>query len=298
MKVCVVGIGHVGSTVAYTLLVDESVRELVLVSRDQRRVEGEVLDLQHASNFLDTPANVTAGDLHTGGCDIVVLTVSGKQATAKRSSLAKENADIFRAIVPPLATANPSAIIVVVSNPVEALTQLTMQLTGFDPARVLGTGTLIDSLRFRSALSRHLGIHPDDVRAYVIGEHGDFQFPLLSSASTGGVRLLPDDVPAEAIESTTQSGQMVFERRGYTNFAISQAVAMIVRSIAFDQRRTLPISTMVANVGGFAEVCLSVPCVVGRRGVLRKLLPKLDDNERTQFEACAREVAEVYASMR
>ena len=183
------------------------------------------------------------------------------------------------------------------SNPVEALTQLTLELSGFDAARVLGTGTLIDSLRFRSVFSANLGIHPDDVRAYVIGEHGDLQFPLLSSASTGGVRLDAGNISPEAMAATTRAGHEIFASRGFTNFAISQAVAMIVRCIALDQRRTMPVSTLVRDVAGIERVCLSVPCVLGRGGVMQQLLPQLDTDEQRQFEECARKVAAVYARM-
>jgi L-lactate dehydrogenase len=188
-------------------------------------------------------------------------------------------------------------VFLVVTNPVESLTQLTIELSGLPASRVLGTGTLIDSLRFRSTLSRHLGIHPDDVRAYVIGEHGELQFPLLSSASTGGVKLDPDDIPPSAMAAAKQAGHIVFESRGYTNFAISQAVVMIVRSIIDDQRRTMPVSTLIENVRGVPQVCLSVPCVVGREGIVRRLLPKLDLGEREQFAACALEVQRIFAAM-
>jgi L-lactate dehydrogenase len=292
MKVAIVGVGHVGATLAYSLLEVETIDHLHLVGRNQGRLEGETLDLRHAASFFAAPQTIsysTVADCRDA--QIIVLTLSQPPTSTDRNALAVGNGRLFSEVVPLLARQSPDAVFVVATNPVEALTQWTIELSGFDPGRVLGAGTIIDSCRFRAALSEFLHVHPEDLRAYVLGEHGDSQFLWLSGAAVGGVRLEARDIPDHVIESTRSSGTAIFRLKGHTSYAISQALQLIIGSIAGDRMRTMPVSTQVDLGPEFPPLCLAIPCVVGRRGVERQLKPRFTSDEQERWLASGRSVA-------
>ncbi|QDU90707.1 L-lactate dehydrogenase [Pirellulimonas nuda] len=291
MKVSVIGLGHVGSAVAYTLLSRSVASELMLVSGRLSRAEGEAADLTHANALLGTPTEVVAGEAaDTAGSGLIVLCHSVPTQRAGRYLLAEGNGRLFRDTLPLLAEQSPNAIFLVVSNPVDALSYVALRATGFPPERVFGAGTVIDSGRFRAALSEEEGVHPEDVRAYVLGEHGDTQFAALSLARTGGVPLANPARAAEIFEEVKDAAYYVFQRKGYTNYAIAAAVGMIAGSIAQDECRTMPVSVLINGYLGVSGVCLSLPCVVGRGGVHRVLHPELTPSEADSFRASAQVV--------
>lgn len=288
MKTAIVGMGNVGAATAHALVAAGLAGDLVLVSRDARKAEGEASDLQHAAALLPHVASVRGGDEQLlDGAELLVLTYSFPLQAPDRRSLAESNGRLFRETIPRYLARCPGAVVIVVSNPVDALTWLTIELADLPPERVIGAGTIIDSARLRALLSEHYRIHPDDLRVYVLGEHGDHQFPSVSLASTGGVRLNEVDVVRRAFEQSKESGLNVFRKKGYTNFAVAQAVTMVARCVALDERRTLPVSTLVDGYLGVEGVCLSLPCVVGRGGVQRVLYPHLNDEEAAAFRASA-----------
>ena len=149
---------------------------------------------------------------------------------------------------------------------------------------------MVDSARFRMELSHHYGIHPDDLRAYVLGEHGPTQFAALSVASAGGELIQDRELARELLERQAASAYEIMDTKGYTNFAIATAVSLVVESIVHDRRRTIPVSVRLDSYFGVSEVCLSVPCVIGRRGVERIIQPHLDEDEQARFRACAEAV--------
>lgn len=296
MKVTILGPGTVGTTLAYTLLLRNLVDEIVLVGRNRTKAEGEALDLTHAQAFLPTPVIVRAGELEdAAGSDVVVVCLSAPQPSGllDRNQMAVSNAELYRQILPPLAGIAPECKLVIVTNPVDPLTWLALELTGFPPERVFGTGTLVDSIRFRELLSKTLSIHPDDLRAYVLGEHGEKQFAAMSVAQAGG----------EPIESTPERdalcqraagfGMEVFKKKGNTCYAIAQATAYIVESILEDERRTMPLSVSLQGYLGIDDLCLSIPVVVGRRGIERYIRPNLSEAEIARFHDAAATVREV-----
>jgi L-lactate dehydrogenase len=286
MKIAVIGLGKVGVTVSYTLLMRGLATELVLVSRRREFAEAEALDLGHAATFLDEAVVVRAGGAEeSAGSDLLIVTdsVPADAARNTREDWAAGNYRRFQTLLPPLARASPEATILVITNPVDVMTYHTIRITGFAPGRVIGTGTLIDSARFRKLLSTKFQIHCDDVRAYILGEHGDGQFPALSVAVTGGERIDSSDAVLRLFEQAVASGHEVFRRRGYTNYAIAMAAALIVESIAHDLHRTIPVSTLVDGYLGVRDVCLSVPAVIGRGGVIRLLHPALSEDEAERF---------------
>lgn len=298
MKVAIVGVGHVGATLAYSLLSIESLSEVQLVGRNQDRLEGEALDLRHAGSFYIAPPAISFGSVdECFDCDIVVLTLSEKQKSSNRDDLALENGRLFAQVIPPLAQQNPDGVFIVATNPVDALTQLVIELSELPPERVLGAGTVIDSCRFRVALSEHLRVHPDDLRAYVLGEHGDSQFVWMSGAAVGGVPLRMSDIPRRLVESTRSSGADVFRLKGHTSYAISQALRLIIDCIAANRLQTMPVSTQVELGKGFPPLCLAVPCVVGRSGIERKLSPKFNAEEQQRWLASGRSVGNTLAQI-
>lgn len=285
-KVSIVGVGKVGAAVAHAMTIAGFVDEIALIGRDRRRMDGEALDLRHASALLPRTMRISAGDVDDAAdSDLIILTLSAPSTHPDRRSRAVENGVAFRAVVSTLAKNSPEAVFIVVTNPVDALTWLTIAEANIDPSRILGCGTLLDSARLRLAISEELQIHPEDVRAYVLGEHDETQFAAASLASAGGVQI--DDLSSvqEFLRRSVRTPGEIFDRKGYTNFGVAQAVTSIARAVALDERRTFPISTTVDGYLGISDVCLSLPCVVGRTGITRKLFPKLNQQEQ---EACRR----------
>ncbi len=301
MKVSIVGIGHVGSSLGLAIVTQGLADELVLVGRRPAVAAGEALDLLHASAFT-RPADVRAGTVaDTAGSDVVVLCAAGGGlGSAPKGDLPKgadrdprhaavaANAALFRDLVPPLVAASPGAVIVVTSNPLDAMTTLTLRLSGLPPARVIGTGTLLDTMRLRVLLSQQCGIHPRDIRAYVLGEHGDTQFAALGSASSGGAKLpVPDDLLERMVDDTRRAGFDIFQGKGYTNHGVALSAATIVRAVAEDSQEVMPVCTLVDGLCDVHGVCLSVPAVVGRGGVQQTLAIELTPAERAAFRRSA-----------
>ena len=298
MKVSIIGTGHVGATVAFSLVVKGLCDDLVLVNRTHRKAEGEAADLQHAAAFVTRAISIVAGDVDaTANSDVIVFSVSAPADAnfRDRSLLAAGNAKLLREWIPQLVERSPNCVLIMVTNPVDVMTYLALQLCDLPPERVIGTGTLIDSARFRSYLSEHLQIHPDDIRAYVLGEHGATQFPALSVAATGGARIDNDPNIARMFERTISSAHEIFEIKGYTNYAIALATSMIVESVLHDSHRTLPVSVLMQGFEDQRDVCLSIPAVIGRSGVIRQLHPKLSEEESRLFRLSADAVRSVFA---
>jgi L-lactate dehydrogenase len=290
VKVSLIGIGKVGSTIAYTLLMRGLADQLVLVDRDSRVAEGEALDLQHAEAFTAHPVQVIPGNIpETADSDVLILgcSVPWKSSYTSRFDIGRENLKLFQDIVPQLARLSPKAKILVISNPVDVMTWHTIELSGFDPARVFGTGTLIDSARFRTMLSAQMGIHPDDLRAYILGEHGDSQFPVFSQALAGATPITKSKTTNDIFLRASRAGFDVVNRKGHTNYAISLATALIIEAIAWDTRRTIPLSVKLDGFLGINDVCLSLPAVLGRSGITQVLKPELGPSEKESLLGCA-----------
>jgi len=289
MKVSVIGTGRVGGATAFALVARGLPHELVLVGRDRDKARGEAYDLLHAAAFVRPMKIRAGGPEETAGSDIVILAPSvATDNPGDRLAGASANARLLREVVPPLAEASPGAIVVVVTNPVDVCTYVTLRASGFPPGRVLGTGTLIDTGRFRALMSREAGINANDIRAYILGEHGESQFPARSVASAGGVRIEGGDASVRAMfEEARGDGHRVMRHKGHTNFAVALGATLICEAIAADSRAVLPISALVDGFLGVRDVCLSLPCVVGRRGVERSLAIDLDADEAANFRRSA-----------
>lgn len=290
-KISIVGVGKVGVSTAHAIAMAGIADELTLIGRNRRRIDGDAMDLRHAASFLPRSMRIESGELADAAhSDLIILTLSVPTNDPDRRALARENGALFREVVPALADGSPRGAFIVVTNPVDALTWLTIQEAGIDPSRILGCGTLIDSARLRHALSEELQIHPDHVRAYVLGEHGETHFAATSLALAGGVQIGELSEIQGLLQQAARSSLEIFSSKGYTNFGVAQAVALLARAVALDERRTFPISTLVDGYLGINDVCLSIPCVVGRNGITRKLFPKLNVEEQA---ACRRSAESV-----
>lgn len=300
MKISVIGVGKVGSTAAFLIAMDGLAGELVLWNRTASVARAEAMDIQQACAFIPHRVGVRAGNAEdTAGSDILVMcaSVPMPRDMADRGELAGGNAALMRELLPRFVALSPGAIIVNVTNPMDAITGRILQISGFPWQRVIGTGTLVDSARFRDLLSQQVGIHPLDLKAYILGEHGETQFAALSVASAGGEHI--DATPARyrMLQEAKASAFEVLRTKGYTNYAVAMAVRLIVESIARDLRYTLPVSVRMNGFCGVSDVCLSLPAVIGRGGVHRVLNPDLDDPEQDAFRRSAEAVRRTLASM-
>lgn len=297
-RVAIVGTGFVGSTTAYALLLSQIPAEIVLIDRDQRRAEGHVQDLRDAEVFTHTTRIVAGQFADCCTADVVILTVGASQAgrTSRLESM-HETAVILKGLVLNVARHNPHGILLIASNPVDVLTYAAWKWSGLPPSRVIGSGTSLDTSRLRRRLAERYGVASGNVHAYVIGEHGESQVPLLSSARIAGMplesfcgeRKLTYDEAAlrEIAEETRATGLKIIRAKGATYYGIGAALARIACAVLRDEHAVLTVSSLAPESMGLGEVSLSLPTVITRDGVARVLSVPLSVSERTALEASA-----------
>ena len=289
-RVAIVGVGNVGATFAYSLMLSGLAAEIVLIDQNHARTEGEAMDLNHAVPFA-APVRVWAGDYaDCAGAAVTVITAGAAQKPGEtRLDLVKKNANIFRQIVPQIARHNPEGIILVATNPVDVLTYAVWKLSGLPARKVIGSGTILDTARFRYLLSQYFGVDPRSIHAYIIGEHGDSEVPVWSLANLAGMRLADfcgqqeinydQAMMDEIFKQTRDAAYQIIERKGATYYAIGAGLTRIVETILRDQSTVLSISTLIDNYYGIEDVYLSLPTVVDKRGVERILRLTLSETE-------------------
>jgi L-lactate dehydrogenase len=297
-RIAIVGVGHVGSTAAHALLMSGISAEIVLVDRDKRRAEGHANDLQDAEVFSHR-TRVFAGDF--GDCclaDITILAVGVSQSGAKsRLDGMRETAAILRGIVRDVARQNPRGILLIASNPVDVMTYAAWKWSGLSASRVIGSGTLLDTARFRRRLAERLGVASGNVHAYIIGEHGDSQIPVLSSARIAGLSLeefcrqlgLPYDENelGRIAHETRTAGASIIRAKGATYYGIGAALVRIVRAILRDERAVFTVSSVVPEDLQLGSVSLSLPTLIGRDGIEHVLSVPLNTSEQRALLASA-----------
>jgi L-lactate dehydrogenase len=279
-RVAVVGTGAVGSTFAFALLLSGLAAEILLVDANEKKAEGEAMDLMHAVPFART-ARVWAGPIEDcrGAAVTVIAAGAAQQPGETRLDLVQKNAAIFRALVPRIAAANPNGIILVATNPVDVLSYLTYRISGLPAPRVIGSGTILDTARFRMLLAEHYGVDPRSVHAHIAGEHGDSEVPVWSSANIAGMPLRDfgvttgighDPAVLEGIyEDTRDAAYQIIERKGATYYAVAAGLVRIVQAILRDQQTVLSVSSLISDYYGIEDVYLSLPTVIGREGIVR-----------------------------
>ncbi|GAA1165170.1 L-lactate dehydrogenase [Ornithinimicrobium humiphilum] len=289
--VAVVGAGSVGATIAYTMLVRGSARRVVLHDIDRAKLEAEVLDISHGLSFTPMGSIEGGDDVEVcRGARVVVVTAGAKQKPGQsRMELAGSTVGLVRTLMPRLLEVAPDATYVMVTNPVDVVTTAALRLTGLPSHQLFGSGTVLDSSRLRHAISRRVGVAVQNVHAYVVGEHGDTEFPLWSSATLGGVPIrdwsrahsgaLDDAALEEIADEVVHAAYRIIAGKGATNYAVALACCQIVESLLRDERRVLPVSTLLEGDYGIKGVCLSVPTVVGAGGAVERLRVPMSDGE-------------------
>jgi L-lactate dehydrogenase len=291
-KVGIIGAGSVGATIAYAAMIRGVARQISIFNTTKAKVVAEVLDLNHGLLFVP-PGKVEGSNeievLH--GSDVVVMTAGAKQSPGQtRTELAATNADICAKLLPEALRVAPHALLLMVTNPVDAMTQVALKLTGLPCERAIGSGTVLDSSRFRYLLARHCGVAVQNVHAYMAGEHGDSEIPLWSSASIGSIPLSQWAVQGhgrltaadkeDIVHNVKDAANQVIAGKGSTNYAIGLAVTNILEALLHDERRVLPLSGLLRGFRGLDDVCLSLPRIVGRKGIEPPLpIPMTVDEE-------------------
>jgi L-lactate dehydrogenase len=300
-KVAIVGAGHVGSTLAYTLVTAGAVREVVIIDTSQDRAEGEAMDIAHASSFY-APVKIRSGVLEdVAGAAITVVTAGVAQKEGEsRVALLGRNFLIVREIVSRIAELNPEGIILMATNPVDALTYAAVRVSGLPSSRVFGSGTVLDTARLRSELAVHYDIDARNVHAYVIGEHGDSEVVAWSVADIANMQLHAYCQSAElacsledmlAIETRVRNAAYeIIRRKGATNFAIAAALTRIIQAVIRNERSVLTVSTLLKGQYGLQDVCLSLPAIIGKNGVEQIITVPLSDTERQRLHESSRSI--------
>jgi L-lactate dehydrogenase len=311
MKVGVVGVGMVGSTAAYAMVMNGVGRDIVMVDMSRERAQAQADDISHAIPFAH-PLDIHAGDYAdlAGSRAVVIAAGVSRKPDESRTQLLQRNAGIFREVVPQVLAHAPEAVLVIATNPVDVMTHLTARLAaaaGLPATRVLGSGTTLDTARFRALLSDQLGVDPQHVHGYVVGEHGDSQVLTWSQVTVGGVHL--DDfcrmrgipfsaaIQAEIDQGVRFAGRSIIAGKGATYYGIGSALARIVKVIVNDQRAIMTVCTPQAEVAGVADVTVSLPHLVGGQGVLATLPIALTAPETAALAASAQGVREAIAGL-
>lgn len=301
-KMGIVGCGNVGATIAYTVMQSRLFSEIVLIDRNEEKARSEVMDLSHCLSFI-APMSIYQGTyekLHDAGI-VVVAAGANQEEGEDRLTLAEKNAKIIGDIVPRIAAVNKECIILLVTNPVDILSYEAYRLSGFDPSRIIGSGTVLDSGRLKYLVGERLNVDHRNVHTFIIGEHGDSELAVWSSANISGIDL--DDYLDVCgarmgdlygmYESVVNSAYEIIRGKGATYYAIAQAALRIIRSIVRDENTILPVSALVSGQYGIDDVYLSVPCVVGKSGVKHILEIPLNDDENTRLQKSAARLRQV-----
>ncbi|HIR22748.1 MAG TPA: L-lactate dehydrogenase [Candidatus Scatosoma pullicola] len=311
-KVTIIGAGSVGATIAYTLVVDSPVSEIVLIDVNHDKARGEALDIKQATPFL-SPTKVYEGTYEDAeGSDIVVVTSGiGRKPGQSRIDLTQTNVDIIKSIAPEIVKHAPDAIYVIVANPVDILTYVFAKVTGLPKSRVFGSGTILDTIRLRTRLSELYSINQKQVHAYVLGEHGDTSFVAWSTADITGIPLNDYDdaltnksvLPItpyqreEVEEYVRKSGGKIIAGKGATFYGIAASLCHIIKCIYSGADTVMTLSTLLEGEYGISDVCLSTLCVLGSRGILSTLAPKMSEEEMAKFRHSAEALKSVIAQV-
>ncbi len=307
-KLAVIGCGNVGATCAYTLMHGRMFSEMVLIDSNRKKAEGEAMDMNHALPFL-SPMKIFAGDYSDlKNCGIIIIAAGANQLPGEtRIDLLNKNKKILHSIISEIKNVTRDAIILVVTNPVDILTFFALRDSDFDPAHVIGSGTVLDSARLKFMVGRMLEVDSRNVHTFIIGEHGDSELPVWSSANISGIDLSDfcringvrsyrkklDDM----FEEVRNSAYKIIENKGATYYAIAEATKRIVESIVRNEESILPVSTLVDGHYGLSDICLGVPSIIGQNGVCSVLDIPLSEEEYTALHFSASALREAISKI-
>lgn len=294
-KVVVIGVGAVGSTTAYTLLLRSRMDELVLIDANAGKAVGDVLDMNHGLPFLGQ-TKVWAGTYEDcKDADIVIITAGAAQKPGEpRLNLLKRNAAIYESIVSEVLKYNDDGILLIATNPVDIMSYFCWQKSGWPASRIIGSGTLLDSARFRYLIGERLQLDPRSVHAHIIGEHGDSELPVWSLANVAGSPLtLSEEEKSGIFAHTRDAAYEIIEAKGATYYAIALALDRIVTAILRNESAVLNVSTLVEQYHGLSGVYMGVPCVVDRQGVREVLDIPITEEEKALLHRSANKLKEL-----
>ena len=307
-KCAIIGCGFVGATISYSLMKSEMFSEIVLIDLDRKKAEGEAADMNHGLPFI-APMAIYAGDYcDIADASIIIITAGANQKPSEtRLDLVRKNNKIFHSIIKKVTQHNKNGIIIVVTNPVDVLTYATIAYSGFPRHRVIGSGTVLDTARLKYLVGRHLEIDPRNVHTFIIGEHGDSELAVWSSANISGIDLdsyckgSPKECDMTTLngifEDVKTSAYKIISAKNATYYAIAEAVKKIVSSIVRDENAVLPVSTFLDGQYGLEDICLGVPCIVGSDGIKEILEIPLNKREQDMLELSARKLKAVVESL-
>ena len=304
----IIGCGNVGAATAYALMHSKLLSRLVLIDINDKKAFGEAEDISHALPF-NSPMEILAGDYSDiADCGIIIITAGVNQTPGQtRLDLLQKNAAIFREIVDRIVEYNKEALLLVVTNPVDILTYITLSESGFHYSRVIGSGTVLDTARLKEQVGRYLGVDSRNVHSFVIGEHGDSEVAVWSSANVSGIdfdsyckerRMKFDRSALDKLSNDVKSSAYrIIEAKGATYYGIADSVRRIIAAIVNDEHTILPVSTMLSGEYGINEVCMGIPCIVGRNGIEQILEIPLDSEEMARLQSSARSLKEAISKL-
>ncbi|WP_041326406.1 L-lactate dehydrogenase [Ruminococcus champanellensis] len=306
-KCAVIGCGFVGASIAFSLIQEEMFSELVLIDINQTKAEGEAMDLSHGLPFVH-PMKIYAGTYaDLADCFLIIITAgAGQRPGETRLELVRKNVEIFRDMIPQITAVTQDARLLIVSNPVDVMTYAAWKLSGYPPEHVIGSGTVLDTARLKYLLGAHLGVDSRSVHAFIIGEHGDSELAVWSSANISGVDLdsfcdicgaCDGETLHRLYEDVRTSAYKVIEKKGATYYAIALAVTRIARAIVREEHSVLPVSAYVNGHYGVSDVYFGVPSIVGAEGVEKVLDIPLDGSEQQQLEHSVQTLKDVIAGL-
>ena len=301
MKVGIIGAGQVGSATAFALIMRGVARKIVLIDANEKRAQAEAMDIAHAAPFAYANKIKAGTYADLEGCEVVIVTAGANQKPGEtRIDLLGRNVKIFESIIPQVVAAAPTCTLLITSNPVDIMTEVALKLSGFPKERVIGSGTVLDTSRFRTLLGYHLGISPKSVHANVLGEHGDSEVLVWSNGDGGTVQIeelarmegrpFTPEIKAKIDDCVRNAAYQIIEGKGATFYGIAGALCRICQAITTNEYAILTVSSHHEEVEGVKDVCISMPTVIGKRGVHSVIFPRLSESEHRDIKFSAEKI--------
>lgn len=307
-KAAIIGCGFVGTSIAFSLVQKGIFSELVLIDANEKKAEGEAMDLSHGLPFTK-PMEIKAGDYEDlSDCAMIIITAGANQKPGEtRLDLVHKNVEIYKSIIPKIVENNQEATLLIVSNPVDIMTYVALKLSGFPSRRVIGSGTVLDTARLKYLLSRHLDVDSRSIHAFIIGEHGDSELAVWSAANVSGIPLNHfcelrgyfDHMESmdRIYQSVRDSAYEIIEKKGATYYGVAMAVCRIAESVIRNEHSIMPISVYLDGLYGLHDICLSIPTVVGQEGAEKVLDIPLDLMEMGKLVYSAEELRKIIGEL-
>ncbi len=307
-KAAIVGCGFVGSASAYALMQSGLFSEMVLIDANHEKAQGEAMDIAHGVPFAGH-MKIYAGDYDDAADAAMIIVTAGaaQKPGETRLDLVHKNVAIFKSIIPEIAKRDFGGVLLIVANPVDILTYVAQKLSGLPENRVIGSGTVLDSARLKYALGEHLGVDSRSVHSFIIGEHGDSEIAVFSSANVSGIPLNDfcemrghfnhEEATKRIAEDVKNSAYEIIAKKGATYYGIGMSVKRICQCVMRDEKSILPISAILHNQYGIDDIALSMPAIVGHEGLETHVPIRLNEDEQSRLLASAQSLKEIVAGL-